>query len=102
MATGPAPTGLCFCGCRKKVGDGSFFVAGHDKTAESALVAARYQGSIAHLLWHHGFDSEHAVRDAAVRDGKWERCSHEGCGYIGARASILNHTMKDHHRFSTK
>ncbi|MCG3041044.1 hypothetical protein ACLIYM_06940 [Streptomyces fenghuangensis] len=86
-----APTGACWCGCGTPVGTGSFFAPGHDKTAEAALLAARYGGSVARLLHHHGFDSGRSVLDAAVREGHWDRCT---CGYTGAPASIDNHRRR--------
>ncbi|WP_432127420.1 hypothetical protein [Streptomyces sp. bgisy082] len=88
------PTGKCFCGCGADVGIGSFFARGHDKTAEAALLAIRYQSSVAHLLDHHGFGPEESVLDAAVRDGGWKVCPR--CEYAGAPASVRNHIRKYH------
>jgi hypothetical protein len=86
------PTGTCWCGCRAEVSLGSFFARGHDKTAEAALIAARYEGSVARLLEQHGFGPDNSVEDAAVNDGGWQRC--ENCGYAGAPASVRRHTCK--------
>jgi len=38
------PTGNCWCGCRKETGIGSFFLSGHDKIAESAVILVEYGG----------------------------------------------------------
>lgn len=48
------PTGECWCGCGEQARIGSFFKSGHDRRAESAVIAIEY-GSVAHLLDHHGF-----------------------------------------------
>jgi hypothetical protein len=88
------PTGKCFCGCGATVGLGSFFARGHDKTAEAALLAVRYESSVARLLEHHGFGPDNSVLDAAVEEGGWEVC--ETCEYAGAPASVRNHVRKYH------
>lgn len=49
------PTGRCFCGCRGVTGPGKFFLAHHDRKAETAVLAARYDGSIATFVVAHGF-----------------------------------------------
>ena len=33
------PTGECWCGCGSDTAIGSFFLPGHDKTAESAVIS---------------------------------------------------------------
>ena len=33
------PTGECWCGCGAETAIGSFFLPGHDKTAESAVIS---------------------------------------------------------------
>jgi hypothetical protein len=48
------PNGVCWCGCGKPTGKGSYFVSGHDRKAESAVMQLRY-GSVAEFLAHHGF-----------------------------------------------
>ena len=90
------PTGNCWCGCGKQITLGKFFAPGHDKIAEAALMALKYQGSVAHLLHAHGYGPGHSVRDAAVRDPNctWMKCTH--CNYSGAPASINKHMAKDH------
>ncbi|MFC8065563.1 hypothetical protein [Streptomyces sp. NPDC057293] len=90
------PTGTCWCGCGAETGIGSFFARGHDKTAEAALLAVRYESSVARLLDHHGFGPKESVLDAAVAEGGWEVCSY--CDYAGAPLSIRNHTRKYHEK----
>jgi hypothetical protein len=50
----PLPTGECWCGCGEAVSRGAFFVSGHDKRAESAIVKVVY-GNVPKLLLEHGF-----------------------------------------------
>lgn len=90
------PTGTCWCGCGKDTARGSFFVRGHDKIAEAALIAAKYEGSVARLLADNDFtpDPEHSVRAAALAAG-WIECP-RGCGYAGAPASVRKHEAKPH------
>lgn len=48
------PTGECWCGCGQGTSAAKFFVAGHDRTAEAAVVKAEY-GSVAEFLVAHGY-----------------------------------------------
>ncbi len=48
------PNGTCWCGCGAETGSRSFFLQGHDKVAESAVIAVKY-GGVAQFLEHHGF-----------------------------------------------
>ena len=48
------PTGECWCGCGEEVQVGAFFVQGHDKRAEAAIVKTVY-GGVPELLVAHGF-----------------------------------------------
>lgn len=48
------PTGECWCGCKQSTPIGSFFKAGHDKVAESAVILIKY-GGVPEFLVHHGF-----------------------------------------------
>lgn len=48
------PTGICWCGCDTEVPRGSFFAAGHDKVAESAVIMVRY-GGVPEFLSEHGY-----------------------------------------------
>lgn len=93
------PTGKCWCGCLADVALGKFFARGHDKTAEAALLAIRYESSVARLLHHHGFGPDESVLDEAVRVGGWEICPH--CEYAGAPASVRNHIRKYHQEKET-
>ncbi|MFI8962038.1 hypothetical protein ACIGO8_07975 [Streptomyces sp. NPDC053493] len=89
------PNGFCWCGCGREVGIGKFFAQGHDKMAEAALMAVRYDASVPRLLAEHDFGPDNSVTEAAVREGSWEYCP-QGCGYPGAPASIVNHIRKYH------
>ena len=48
------PTGECWCQCGEKTTIGSFFLAGHDKIAESMLMQVRY-GGVPEFLSQEGF-----------------------------------------------
>ena len=48
------PTGECWCGCGEETGIGSFFLPGHDKVAESAVISVEY-GGVPELLVAHGY-----------------------------------------------
>lgn len=89
------PNGFCWCGCGREIGLGRFFAQGHDKVAEAALMAVRYEASVPRLLAEHGFGPDKSVTEAAVNEGGWEVCP-RGCGYVGAPASITNHVRKQH------
>ena len=51
------PTGDCWCGCGAEVSRGSFFLPGHDKKAEAAVIRIEY-GGIPEFLVHHGYGPE--------------------------------------------
>lgn len=91
------PTGSCWCGCGEQVALGAFFARGHDKVAEAALLALRYEGSVAHLLHGHGFDANRSVTDGAVGSDVWERCPIASCNYAGNPGSVRNHRAKAEH-----
>ncbi len=48
------PTGTCWCGCGGQTAIGSFFLPGHDKVADSAVVMCVY-GGVPEFLKAHGF-----------------------------------------------
>jgi hypothetical protein len=48
------PTGECWCGCGGETSVGAFFLTGHDKVAEAAVVKVNY-GSVPNLLIEHGY-----------------------------------------------
>lgn len=48
------PTGQCWCGCGSPTSRGAFFVTGHDKRAESAVIKAEY-GTVPDFLAKHGY-----------------------------------------------
>ncbi|GHB55311.1 hypothetical protein GCM10010331_48920 [Streptomyces xanthochromogenes] len=88
------PTGNCWCGCQREVGLGKFFAPGHDKTAEAALIALRYEGSVPHFLHAHGYGPQHSVTGDAVEKTNWVECP---CGYRGAPSSVRRHQDKAGH-----
>lgn len=92
------PTGTCWCGCGAEVAFGSFFASGHDRAAEAALLAARYENSIARLIAEHGFGPHNSVRDAAVVSGYWGRCPNGSCDYVGSPTGIRQHVERAHSR----
>ncbi|MGY3677221.1 hypothetical protein ACVWXU_000844 [Streptomyces sp. TE33382] len=65
----------CWCGCGRETGLGKFFTQGHDKRAESALIALEYEGSVPHFLHAHGYGPQHSVTGDAVDNANtdWER-----------------------------
>ena len=62
------PTGECWCGCGAETAIGSFFLPGHDKTAESAVISVEY-GGVPGFLVHHGYGpgGKNALREV----GRW-------------------------------
>ena len=88
------PTGKCWCGCEQDTARGAFFLQGHDKRAEAALVAIEYHGSIAELLHRHGYGPGRPIIRDAVSEGVWSGCPY--CGYAGAAASVKAHLQQDH------
>ena len=49
------PTGECWCGCNQPTKEaGNFFLPGHDKVAESAVINVEY-GGVAQFLVAHEF-----------------------------------------------
>lgn len=91
------PTGSCWCGCGVEVGLGSFFARGHDKIAEAAILAVRYDGSVAQLVADHGFGPDKPVRQAALESGLWAECPAPACDYLGTPENIRVHRNKKHH-----
>ena len=48
------PTGECWCGCGEEAKIGRFFLPGHDKAAESAVIEVLY-GGVPDFLDRQGF-----------------------------------------------
>jgi hypothetical protein len=48
------PTGQCWCGCGDEAKIGRFFLPGHDKAAESAVIELLY-GGVAEFIVEQGF-----------------------------------------------
>lgn len=61
------PTGTCWCGCGQQTKIGSFFLSGHDRIAESAVVKMKY-GGVAEFIAHHGYgpDGKNAREELAA------------------------------------
>jgi len=51
------PSGVCLCGCGKNTVNHTFFLSGHDKVAESAVINTLY-GGVPQFLMAHGFGPE--------------------------------------------
>jgi hypothetical protein len=51
------PTGTCWCGCGELTKRGAFFLTGHDKRAESAVILEEY-GDVPAFLVAHGYGPE--------------------------------------------
>ncbi|MGW2116033.1 hypothetical protein [Streptomyces zhihengii] len=94
------PTGTCWCGCGTDVGLGKFFAVGHDKRAESALIALEYEGSVPHFLHAHGYGPQRSVTQGAVESDEtdWAECGECASkpGYRGAAASLAKHKRLYH------
>ena len=54
VATRPLPNGECWCGCGAETSIGAYFVSGHDKRAEAAIVKVEY-GDVPRMLVAHGY-----------------------------------------------
>jgi hypothetical protein len=80
---------LCWCGCKTEISAGSYFARGHDKLAEAALLAAKYDGTVARLLDEHGYGPGKSVVGDAVARGDWQRCP--VCGHPGNETTMRSH-----------
>jgi len=62
----PRPGAKCWCGCGSEPKEGAFFLPGHDRAAEAAVVTLVY-GGIPQFLAAHGFgpDGRSAIKDLA-------------------------------------
>jgi len=65
------PTGFCWCGCGTRVSRRAFFTTGHDRKSEAAILALKYEGSIASFVHAHGFGPEGRNLDLAFQ--QWQR-----------------------------
>lgn len=57
MAKRTIPNGKCWCGCGADTQIGKFFLSGHDRAAESAVIKVVY-GDVVKFLVAHGFTPE--------------------------------------------
>ena len=66
MSIQPQSSDRCWCGCGSEPKGGSFFLPGHDRAAEAAVVTLVY-GSIPKFLAEHGFGpgGRSAIRELA-------------------------------------
>ena len=64
----PRPQGKCWCGCGNEPKAEAFFLPGHDRAAEAAVVTLVY-GSIPKFLSEHGFgpDARSAIKELAEK-----------------------------------
>ena len=60
------PTGDCCCGCGAETAIGAFFLPGHDKAAESAVISVEY-GGVPRFLVQHGYGPE---QESQTRSGQ--------------------------------
>lgn len=51
------PTGECWCGCGGETARGSFFLSGHDKVAQAAVLLVEY-GGVPEFLAKHGYSPQ--------------------------------------------
>lgn len=60
------PTGECRCGCGAETAIGAFFLPGHDKADESAVISVEY-GGVPRFLVQHGYGpgGKNAKREVA-------------------------------------
>lgn len=63
------PTGECWCGCGQEAAIGAFFLSGHDKKAEAAVIRLKY-GTVAKFVREEGFGpgGRNAYEEAAALD----------------------------------
>ncbi|MGE0597931.1 MAG: hypothetical protein AB7J35_12310 [Dehalococcoidia bacterium] len=61
------PGGQCWCGCGSGTKPGAFFLPGHDRAAEAAVVTLLY-GGIPQFLKAHGFgpDARSAIKELSA------------------------------------
>ena len=48
------PNGKCWCGCGADAQIGKYFLSGHDRAAESAVIKVKY-GGVVEFLAAHGY-----------------------------------------------
>ena len=64
------PTGECWCGCEGETTPGNFWVPGHDKFAESAVINLKY-GSVAEFIVENGYGP--GGQNARAEMEEWRR-----------------------------
>lgn len=68
MTNEPSPAKTCWCGCGSEPKGGAFFLPGHERAAEGAVVTLVY-GSVPKFLAEHGFgpDARSAIKELAEK-----------------------------------
>ena len=67
MTEAPKPTGTCWCGCGSGTAADAFFLPGHERAAEAAVVRIVYGGVPAFLREHDfGPEGRSAIRELAA------------------------------------
>lgn len=91
------PSGQCHCGCNAPTKDGSFFLAGHDKKAESMLTKLKYgvENSVALRLADEGYGpggknllAEYNKLVAASGSGRMEYFSLQSLNEMASKTGI--------------
>ncbi len=70
MSERPRPSQICWCGCGSKTARGSFFLPGHDRAAEAAVIKVVY-GGIPQFLLEHGYSP--AAKNPRKALAEWQR-----------------------------
>ena len=91
------PSGQCQCGCNAPTKEGSFFLAGHDKKAESMLTKIKYgmENSVALRLADEGYGpggknllAEYNKLGAASASGRMEYFSLQSLNEMAGKTGI--------------
>ncbi len=72
MSQGPTPSQICWCGCGSETRRGSFFLPGHDRAAEAAVIKVQY-GGIPQFLLEHGYSPSGKNPRKALADWRQDR-----------------------------
>lgn len=51
------PNGKCWCGCGEATAEDKFFLPGHDRAAEAAIIRQQY-GDVAQFVYAHGLHGQ--------------------------------------------
>lgn len=100
----PLPNGLCWCDCGGRPAAGSFFLPGHEKTAERYLAAINNASTLVQRLADRGFVPGQVGLRAAVlasAAGYYEECGldradGQPCPVIGRGDAMTQHRSQTH------